>query len=365
MSTAADRVSSIDTLRGAAAVAVLLLHAREVVWMGASAWRAAGRLDPTDPDVLLGLASLPFRWGGLGVSLFFVVSGYCIHRPQALSRRPLALGRYAVRRVRRLYPVLVAALALTAGLDAVTRRAVPDHPKLGDDSAAALLANLATLQNRVTSPFGSNGPLWTLAVEVHFYAAYPALLPLLRRSPWGAVAATAVVSGLAWGWSEHGRYAPTFLAYWFCWTGGAWVAEAEAGRVRPPGRRLGGLAVAGLAAAAAAGTLPLRNPGPLVFALLTPAFALLAWWAVGRPDDRTWATPPARGLAAVGLFSYSLYATHLPVLVAYNALVQGGAKSWHFTAVLPAVAVAVLVAYGVYQAVERWTIRSPAPPARG
>src|SRR5262249_3570790 len=95
------RSERIDQLRGLAALAVVACH------VGVSAYRDVPNEGGT-PWPWLGFV---LGFGYLGVPLFFVISGFCIHLPQA---RMLAAGaprapewrRFFARRLWRLYPPL-------------------------------------------------------------------------------------------------------------------------------------------------------------------------------------------------------------------------------------------------------------------
>src|SRR6266480_2861015 len=73
-----DRFAWLDALRGIAALAVVIYHARAILWTGlGEVWKKHG----THPDLnaALGYLTAPFSYGYLGVTLFFVVSGFSIH----------------------------------------------------------------------------------------------------------------------------------------------------------------------------------------------------------------------------------------------------------------------------------------------
>jgi peptidoglycan/LPS O-acetylase OafA/YrhL len=365
---AIDRNLAIDSLRGIAALAVLGFHVRPLLWIGTTAWVQSGSMKWYNPDTILGLASTPFRWGNWGVPLFFVISGYCIHRPYARKRDlrdfRFDLNLYFLRRLWRIYPPLLAALLLTAGLDSLARAANPASAELGDNSLACFVANLLTLQNITAPVYGSNVPLWTLSIEIHFYLLYPLLYLAIKRfgllPPMLAVFTVSVGSWLAFeraGWQSSGFFMP----YWFSWALGAYIAEAEAGRAAFPARLLVPAAVPCLVLAVAVerwkGSLP--DSRPVVFLLLCLPFALLLWYAIQRPAARLWNSRASRLFAFVGLFSYSLYATHMPTLVAYQTLIQGGDQARLFVAVIPGIAVALIVAYAMYLLVEQWCLRPP------
>ena len=107
------RLERIDQLRGVAALAVVVCHA------AVSAYRGAPNL-----------GGAPWPWlgfGYLGVPLFFVISGFCIHLPQARLLASPAAGRPAwrrffARRFWRLYPPYLAAIAVALALGGGSRR---------------------------------------------------------------------------------------------------------------------------------------------------------------------------------------------------------------------------------------------------
>jgi peptidoglycan/LPS O-acetylase OafA/YrhL len=372
---AAERSIAIDWLRGAAAIAVLLFHAREVIWVGLTDWLHSGKWNWLSPDSILGFTSVPLRWGYFGVPLFFVISGYCIHRPYVRAREfdegyRFNIKQYLARRLWRIYPTLLAALLLTAGLDCIVRSVNAACPQLGDDSIATFLANLFTLQNIAAPTYGSNVPLWTLSIELHFYLVYPLLYLSVKKG--GLLVSMLVVSLLSLGsWlflEQFGTDAAScfFLPFWFSWVSGACIAEAEARRVVLPTGWLVLAAVPCLIVALRLHDLKafFLDSRPLEFALLSLPSALLLWFAIKRPLSPFWSCRPSRALALVGLFSYSLYATHVPTLLAYRALVQGGSQSSLFVSVIPAVLVAIGVAYVVYLMVEQWSLKLPSRVSR-
>ena len=159
----------IDQLRGVAALAVVLCHA------AVSAETVV--VDPSHQS--WHWASWLLGWGYLGVPLFFVISGLCIHLPTASA---LAAGRSArpdwqrffQRRFWRLYPPYLAALVLAGGLLLVIRGELPVGWR-------GVLAQVFLVHTFSPTTFdGLNPPAWTLAVETQLYLAYPARLGALR-----------------------------------------------------------------------------------------------------------------------------------------------------------------------------------------
>lgn len=99
-----------------------------------------------------------------GVDLFFVLSGF-VFAPLLMKRPVTSLRAYVLRRVLRIYPAYLAALALYVALTWMTGRPLaylPEH----------LL--MAHLQSREMA-FYYNPAFWSLPVEVGFYAILPFL----------------------------------------------------------------------------------------------------------------------------------------------------------------------------------------------
>jgi peptidoglycan/LPS O-acetylase OafA/YrhL len=145
--------------------------------------------------------------GGFGVTVFFFLSGYLI---ATLLRREfeqtgrISLRHFYLRRIYRIFPPLYLVLCL---LIALTVAGVIPYAM----APAAVLAQLAHLTNYYLLLFPAPGyapvvpytvPMWSLAVEEHFYLVFPlALLFLLsrltkRQTALALAAACAVV--LAW-----------------------------------------------------------------------------------------------------------------------------------------------------------------------
>jgi peptidoglycan/LPS O-acetylase OafA/YrhL len=122
----------------------------------------------------------------LGVRGFFVVSGFLVLKSCDQSS---SLGSYVGKRARRIYPAYFAVVALAFLLGALFT-AVPLGEYLFGGGLSYLAWNLAflnfmspTLPGVFTgNPWVEvNGSLWTLKIEVMFYALVPLLLVLCRR----------------------------------------------------------------------------------------------------------------------------------------------------------------------------------------
>src|ERR1051325_6761893 len=152
----------IDQLRGVAALAVVLCHAAVsaetvVVAPAQQAWHGVAWI---------------LGWGYLGVPLFFVISGLCIHLPSARVRAaghlaPPDWRRFFQRRFWRLYPPYLATLVVAGGLLLGIRGALPVDWR-------GVLAQVFLVHTFSPTTFdGLNPPAWSLAVETKRYLTYP------------------------------------------------------------------------------------------------------------------------------------------------------------------------------------------------
>jgi peptidoglycan/LPS O-acetylase OafA/YrhL len=309
------RFPALDGLRGLAAFGVLVLH----VWMF-----SYGDLHQPPKDIL-DLAAGELR---LGVQLFFVLSGFLVYRPFAAAAldggRTPGLRRYGVRRAARILPAYWAALI---GSFLLLRHL--DHPmQIG---VGQLPVFLLFAQNHFDETIKHlDPPMWTLAIEVSFYAALPfagllaARLGRGRRRqlalPLLLVAAGALSTVLAFERHWPQTLSTSLLPHLVEFGAGMTVAVALHGRTLAR-RRAAWLLGAGLIlivansiwhakglGAQAPRSLVGDAPGIAGIALVLAAIVSSTWRA---------AAPLSRGPARwLGQISYGLYLIHFPVIVA-------------------------------------------------
>lgn len=113
----------------------------------------------------------PFRYGYLGVNLFFIISGFVI--TQSLEKSG-TLIEFWTKRIARIWPsltIIISALFICGHLYKF------DNNSGVDTSLEALFSSLTLIDPRITGSFFSNftsttwvsGVLWSLAVEISFY----------------------------------------------------------------------------------------------------------------------------------------------------------------------------------------------------
>lgn len=320
MRTNRDNLLSIDIARAFAALSVFVYH------YGAGAVLAK----------YTGISA--FNWlaipgANYGVTLFFVISGFCIHRSEWRRLAQNASGSfdtwgYFARRFRRIYPVYAFALLLSCLVNGLNS----DWPGFGDVGAHVLLLHgfSAIYFN------GINVVLWTISVEAFFYIIYPAWLNYrLKAGLSRAFVAGTALSALSCFVSARLLYPygfPTrwfFLSTWGGWLLGALLAETidqhaafyKSWRWWLPG----------LVAWTSALWVEARGlyAGRLLILLFPVRIYLSAWLfsAIVLLENRfadcgKVLRKPVHVVSLIGLSSYSLYLLHEPLISVRN-LLQG------------------------------------------
>jgi peptidoglycan/LPS O-acetylase OafA/YrhL len=347
----------IDAMRGFAALFVAYFHCRQIVWVGLRDFHHAYG-NTLSPGTLAGYLTLPFAWGPAGVSIFFVISGYCIHRNAAfkLAANPayrLDAPTFWARRFARIYPVLFAALLFTFALDTASLQFKPVSHIITDLSGTAFFMNLFSLQGIVWHTYGSNGALWTLALEVQFYAIYPLLFAARRRFGMPAVLAMVALVNVVSAWELERHLFVFFTSYWLSWTIGAFIADVRAQRPDDAAKASRGWYVAAaVLLVAGCVVFPIGQYG--AFQLWAAGFACLLYRLLARPPRMNAAL---RMFGHVGDFSYSLYLIHVPLFVLLGSILY---RSQQQLAIWPSfgfMAAAIAVAYLFYTLFERPAIR--------
>lgn len=175
------RLLSIDLLRAVAAFGVFVFHAS--LTAGFDKFSLSVHIPGLDRALAIpNFLSL----GAMGVSLFFVVSGYCLARSRGRAVAATRLQNYYASRLHRIYPAYLFSLFVTllawwvvAGTLAMWEPSPDGRPPLLLD----FVVHAAFLQGFSSAHFLSfNGTLWSMATEVQFYLIFPLLFTLVRMS---------------------------------------------------------------------------------------------------------------------------------------------------------------------------------------
>jgi len=320
------RLHFVDGLRGLAMLMVLLYHC----WLFGGQWRISVPIGAQTVNLAAVLGN-----GHIGVNLFLVLSGFCLYWPFTKSGRPEpTLWEFAKKRCRRILPPYYAVLVLCGGAALV--QALRDH-----DPAAAhytlnwLWMHALMAQNlRPGYVLTINGSLWSLALEFQLYILFPVLVAAFRRFSsrrvlWAVLAFCSAFRFIV----ARGQFVPDdnlgyVLAYSvfgraFEFALGMLAAQLVARRQSERPLRLHPadyvLATAVIAIAVADGRHGhFRTLTDAMWGLLFGALLL----AASRPGSLLHRMLSGRVLINLGIFSYSVYLIHLPLVIALGAAVE-------------------------------------------
>ena len=307
----ADRVAGLDGIRGLAALFVVVNHIFLRAWPGypadhAPPWAAA------------------FIYGRFAVVVFIVLSGFSLALGPARSGWRLdSLVHFARRRAWRILPPYWAALAFSLGMTWFVL-AQPGWQR--PDGTSVIVYGL--LGQDFVATGSPNRAFWSIAIEAQLYVLLPLLLLLARRlSALAMVALVGAIVGTVGVLAPHEsalndaltRFTPDLAVLFAIGVLAAGIVSAS-DRVRSWPWTL-------LALAAAAPVVGLIVARGAVWTNTHLFWVDLAWGpAIGcllaaiatmRPR-RLVAALDVRPLRSLGSFSYSLYLTHAPIVIAVS-----------------------------------------------
>jgi peptidoglycan/LPS O-acetylase OafA/YrhL len=323
--TGPARVVGLAGIRGLAALFVVLNHIFERAW-------------PEYP----GVNHAPFwaAWliyGRAAVAIFIVLSGFSLGLGPARSGWKFkSLATYAHRRAWRILPPYWAALVFSLVMTWYVL--AQPHLPVPNGKSVAVYGLLVQDAFAAGSP---NRAFWSIAIEAQLYFLLPLLLLLIRRA--SALAMVAVVAAIVvtiGGLGPHVALMNTALVKFFPDLAVLFAVGLLASGIVTAGERTRSRPWAGYALVAAVPAIVLMVVRGSVWSNLNLFWLDLAWApAIGCFLTGVATSRPrfvvrllnSRIPRSLGSCSYSLYLTHLPIVIAVSyGLVQG-----HVTAGTP------------------------------
>jgi peptidoglycan/LPS O-acetylase OafA/YrhL len=345
------RIPSLDALRGIAALAVVVHHA-------GLQRLPIPRHAAYAPGVNI-LYPVIFWMGTWGVTLFFVLSGFVIHLPQARREREgapfIGWKEFYRRRARRLLPTHYASIAFAVAAASIAPTDLISRPTI-----ATLLAHVFMVHTWATTAvfYSINAVFWSIAVEVHFYLTYPLLLWIRRRFG-RALLPTLLAIAFAVYLASYAQPSldrrfiiqNLFLVTWWIWGMGVVMADVYSGGELPGSARLlvfpGAVWVWGALSLAVAYVDPTVASAHVRF-WIAPVLCAVVLFAAAIGTTRA----HARLLEWLGDFSYSLYLMHPVALAITSRLLPAGVLPGPVAAVAD-IAASIVVARLFFLLVER------------
>jgi peptidoglycan/LPS O-acetylase OafA/YrhL len=184
--TTGSRLPGVDGLRAIAALWVVLFHIE--AFSGGQFSHVPG-------------LNLFLRSGSTGVSLFLVLSGFCLYIPFAGDRTDRFRTReFLLRRCRRLMPAYYTSLGFVLALNLGAGGWLGFHALSPFDAVEQAAAHALLVHPLFPSTFYAlNGAYWSLGLEWQLYLALPLLVWGIRRFGIRRTLLTAVMCNVVYG----------------------------------------------------------------------------------------------------------------------------------------------------------------------
>ena len=170
-----QRIKILDSFRGLAASIVVFHHVYT---------RFYTLYDTQHFKVLHNIFHFISDLNRVAVLFFFILSGFSIRLSlqKGMPVTKALLNDYLFRRFNRILPLYIIAIAATALAGIVVQQL-----NTADFSLTNLFGNLLFLQTSTSykgywfSPYGNNGPLWSLSFEMFYYLFFPFFILCIRK----------------------------------------------------------------------------------------------------------------------------------------------------------------------------------------
>jgi len=316
------RFHSLDSLRGLAAMGVVLMHCCSVFFP--VHWFLSRYPEGFPPAPLLGrwIKFTPLQFfvrGDLMVVIFWILSGLVLSMPILARSSYSRLGQAAVKRYFRLMPLAfftTMASYLFEETGAYPVQAFNDATKFGVGSIAHHYSGSpqlsAALYDGLTLGYRFNSPLWTIRLEffgsLFLFAVIACTMALRRRRLAWLVLFVFLILGM------RQYYFADFILGLFLAdvllkrgnTGAAWLKPGVSAAI------LGGVVILGSAFPGwLSNAYHTIDPALDAFLTHTSAFGAVALAALSHPVIRVLTRGP---LVWLGQSSFAIYAVHVPVI---------------------------------------------------
>lgn len=245
----------------------------------------------------------PSAYGGSGVQLFLLISGFLIHFNYLTSGKEFSASSFYYRRFWRIIPPYFIFLIIFY----FTKEQV---------NAKDFVLHIFMIYNFSDDiMFQINPSFWSLALECQLYLLYPLYLFLCKKFGSGKTMAIIVLITIIFvifQWTleiKSASYNSNPLKYWVMWTAGAYLAEYF-----HQGKRLFAITGKGLCVILAIVLVLVNIPylSLLYFYLLSFFYLLLMDWLLHAEINTN--KFQFKVLTYIGMVSYSLYLFHQPFL---------------------------------------------------
>jgi peptidoglycan/LPS O-acetylase OafA/YrhL len=301
-----QQLEKIDILRGIAILLVFGFHALLTVFgeyriqIYHGFWYDAQQTNFR--ELLLNLT--PIGQGKVGVHLFLIISGFLIHWGYLKGGSRFEPAKFYSKRFWRIYPpYLVALFAFCFAL--------------GTAGTFSLFTHLTLIHNFFTNTFYSINPsFWSLALEMQLYLIYPLFLAVYKRV--GLNKAVLLVAAIAVVYMGVEAFAGvdeqlSIFQMWIVWVLGAYLGENFFYKRRVYTGKFIYLFGAYVLYLSLKLTVLSDYVGHILFSVI--GICVIDWYLHTEISFSFLSKTGGKVLAMIGLYSYSIYLFHQPLLM--------------------------------------------------
>lgn len=176
------RVEFAHSLRGLAALSVLVSHFLGVFWLSPGSVISLLNIGDFKPPSVSYINSLHFsplfNYGSFGVAIFFLISVFVV----PFSLRKLSVPSFLIARIFRIYPVYIFSLCISVVFIVILNKF--GYGKPFPYGINHLIAQAALIRGWFWIP-SVDGISWTLEIEIVFYVIIAIISPLIFRPNYG------------------------------------------------------------------------------------------------------------------------------------------------------------------------------------
>lgn len=344
----------LDGLRGLSALYVLIHHARQLLTQPYNNGLSIHPEQYSIIDKIFVYAFSLFKYGHEAVIVFFVLSGFVIHLKQAdrnFTFDNFSITKYLKKRIIRIYPTLITAFILCLINDFIISN-LPDQSiasNFSKYSISTFFYNLFLIPN--TADWGNNFPMWSLKHEWIFYLLYPILLGLSTVNKYIPIIIVlslyiCFILGYKIPYLDNVAYT---LSVWFL---GVLLAE-----VYKKKSNLWNKIIPYFILLIFVYPFINREKNELYPYLdLTFGLIIMGFLSLLIQNKINYVAKILEKFSNIGLFSYSLYLLHWPILALFQKVIinnRNNALPFHYWYVILSVFISIIIIYRVYLFTEK------------
>ena len=300
-----EQLSKINVLRGIAILLVFGFHSFFVIFgyfeihAYHGFWFDSQHVGTT--QLVLNLN--PIGLGHGGVKLFLIISGFLIHWGYLKTGSHFEPAKFYNKRFWRIYPPYLVAL-FVFGI------------AIGTGGTFSLLTHLTLTHNLFDSTsFTINASFWSLALEAQLYLLYPLFLTLHKRLGlnWSVVVIASIsIARIGHELATGTQNGNSIFKMWLVWVLGAYLGENFFYQKRIYTGRFIYLAFGYIFYVSLKLTILYFYISDIIFSLL--CIYMIDWYLHSHIKPFKFSTKAENLLGIIGLYSYSIYLFHQPLL---------------------------------------------------